>query len=194
MLKRLRIRGQVTPKILMDLYPCYKDGRLKTRDDLVDALRLHDKISHQQIETAWSESVQELTIENRNKDEVIAYMKAELEALESEKAAVARESGESKIAYPSEIKILKQVLLNQQYRNSPIPHTILVFEDGSTKQMKISTWDASDAVTQKAQSLIGQPVITTCWGPIYEPGKWSRMGYFKNIYLASSVGESTTNT
>jgi len=194
LLKRLRIRGQVTPQILMDLNPSYDDGLLKTRDDLVIALRYHDEISRQQVEAALNESVEQLTIENRAKDELIAQMKAEREAMENEKAAAARESGESKIAYPSEVKILKQVLVNQQYRNSPIPHTILVFEDGSTKQMKVSTWDPNDAVTQKAQTLIGQPVITTCWDPVYEPGKWSRMGYFKNIYLASSVDESAVST
>lgn len=187
LLKRLRIRGLVTPRVLMDLHPSYDCGKLKTRDDLIVALRLHDEISKQKSEEALKESNEQLTIENRAKDELIAQMEAEKVAMEAEKRSVAEAPGQPQSTIQSEVKILVDVLPNQKFQNSPVPHTILVFDDGSTKQMKTSTWDPNDAVTQKAISLKGQPVVTTCWDPISDPGRWSRLGYFKNIYLASSV-------
>ena len=47
--------------------------------------------------------------------------------------------------------------------------------------MKISTWDKSGKVEEKAKTLINKRVRTTCWDPI-GTDKWSSMGYFKNIY------------
>jgi len=59
--------------------------------------------------------------------------------------------------------------------------TRLTFENGSHKYMKLSTWDQSGQVTEKAKTLIGKHVTTTCWNPV-GTFKWTDMGYFKNIY------------
>ena len=61
-------------------------------------------------------------------------------------------------------------------------NTVLTFEDGSQKSIKVSTFDRNLSVTEKAKSLLGKKVVTTCWDPINEPGKWSSLGYFRNIY------------
>ena len=60
--------------------------------------------------------------------------------------------------------------------------TVLVFEDGTERHMKTSTFDREGLVTKKAKELVGSRVKTTCWDPIGSPGKWSRQGYFRNIY------------
>jgi hypothetical protein len=59
--------------------------------------------------------------------------------------------------------------------------TRLTFESGIHKYMKLSTWDQSGEVTEKAKTLIDKNVTTTCWDPLGTT-KWSDMGYFKNIY------------
>ena len=57
----------------------------------------------------------------------------------------------------------------------------LTFESGIHKYMKLSTWDQSGEVTEKAKTLIDKNVTTTCWDPLGTT-MWSDMGYFKNIY------------
>ena len=59
--------------------------------------------------------------------------------------------------------------------------TRLTFEDGTHKYMKLSTWDQSGQVTEKAKTLLNNNVTTSCWDPVGST-KWSDMGYFKNIY------------
>ena len=59
--------------------------------------------------------------------------------------------------------------------------TRLIFEDSTHKYMKLSTWDQSGEVTDKAKTLISKNVTTTCWDPLGST-MWSDMGYFKNIY------------
>lgn len=62
--------------------------------------------------------------------------------------------------------------------------TVLVFEDGTERHMKTATFDRDGLITKKAKELVGSRVKTTCWDPIGSPGKWSRQGYFRNIYEA----------
>lgn len=62
--------------------------------------------------------------------------------------------------------------------------TVLVFADGTSRHMKTATFDRDMAVTKKAKELMGSRVRTTCWDPVGSPGKWSRQGYFRNIYEA----------
>lgn len=80
----------------------------------------------------------------------------------------------------SKFQILNSVETNIMIANSL--NTVLRFEDGSQKTMKVATWDKDLSITKKAQSLIGRKVTTTCWDPISEPGKWSKRDYFRNIY------------
>lgn len=68
------------------------------------------------------------------------------------------------------------------YRGSAC--TELVMGDGSRLYMKTNRFDPQGKVTEKAKTLVMQRVRTTCWDPHNEPGKWSRQGYFRNIYLA----------
>lgn len=60
--------------------------------------------------------------------------------------------------------------------------TVLVFADGTKRSMKTATFDRDKTITEKAKTLIDKRVRTTCWDPISEPGKWSRRGYFRNIF------------
>lgn len=61
-------------------------------------------------------------------------------------------------------------------------NTILNLEDGTKRYIKVSTFDNDGKITKKAQSLIGKKVKITAWDPINDPGKWSKQGYFRNIY------------
>jgi hypothetical protein len=54
--------------------------------------------------------------------------------------------------------------------------------DGTQRHMKTTTFDRDGSITRKAKELVGSRVRTTCWDPIGSPGKWSRQGYFRNIY------------
>lgn len=60
--------------------------------------------------------------------------------------------------------------------------TVLTFGDGTKRSMKTISFDKDKSITAKAKTLINKRVRTTCWDPIDEPGKWSRRGYFRNIF------------
>lgn len=77
--------------------------------------------------------------------------------------------------------------------------TELVFSNGSKKYMKTAMFDKDLRVTEKAESLVGKVVKTTCWDPVSEPGKWSNQGYFGGIYEMDGVahagdGKSVSNS
>ena len=71
---------------------------------------------------------------------------------------------------------------NQIVRGSAC--TVLVMGDGSQRHMKTSTFDPDGAITQKAKTLVGSKIRTTCWDPKGSPGRWSSQGYFRNVYSA----------
>jgi uracil-DNA glycosylase len=81
------------------------------------------------------------------------------------------------------MKILEAVNTEVNYRGSSC--TELVMDDGTRLYMKTATFDKDLSITAKAKSLIGKKVKTSCWDPIGEFGKWSRQGYFRNIYELS---------
>jgi len=62
--------------------------------------------------------------------------------------------------------------------------TVLVMGDGSQRHMKTSTFDPDGVITQKAKTLVGTRVRTSCWDPKGNPGRWSSQGYFRDIYAA----------
>ena len=108
----------------------------------------------------------------------------EIERLEKENAKLAEEIkiGKSK---GSQVNVEKPMVLvnvetNVHYRGSY--NTILILEDGTKRYIKVSTFDKDLQVTKKAQSLIGKKIKLTSWDPVNEPGKWSKQGYFRNIY------------
>jgi hypothetical protein len=189
LLSRLRKRGQVDPRMLIDLFPSYDSGFLKSRDDLVVALREHDKLSpklnFEKIQNDLEESISNnelLKNENVEFRDLVKQLERDKAQRESEKIQA---SAKSQVPTPSNSSVLIRVIENKQINNSQC--TVLLFSDGSQKQMKMATWDASRTVTQKALSLVGRRVFTTCWDPKNEPGKWSNMGYFKNIYIATEI-------
>ena len=42
MIKHLQMKGQITPEVLIDLYPSYDSGKIVSKDDLIIALRVQD--------------------------------------------------------------------------------------------------------------------------------------------------------
>ena len=189
LLVRLRKLNQVTPQMLMELYPSYEEGALKTRDDLIVGLRAYDQVNADQTQKALDESINNNDLLQNQIIELGDYAK-QLEEdnvlLRTEKASA---SLKSQVPTPSEASILVNVIENELYNNSPC--TVLVFADGSRKQMKVGTFDTNNEVTKKAKSLVGRRVFTTCWDPKHDPGKWSQMGYFKNIYVTTELEELT---
>lgn len=104
-------------------------------------------------------------------------LEAEVKKLEKERA---RASARGETVIEEKAKVLASVETDVLLGGNA--NTVLIFEDGSRKTMKVITWDKDLAVTRKAKSLIGRRVTTTCWDPISEPGKWSKRDYFRNIY------------
>jgi hypothetical protein len=101
-----------------------------------------------------------------------ATFKTETETAENEKS----------VAILSEPDALVSIKENQIVRGSAC--TVLVMGDGSQRHMKTSTFDPDGAITQKAKTLVGSRIRTTCWDPKGSPGRWSSQGYFRNIYVA----------
>ena len=86
-------------------------------------------------------------------------------------------------------KILEAV--NTEVNNRGSLCTELVMEDGTRLYMKTATFDKDLNITAKAKSLLGRKVKTSCWDPIGETGKWTRQGYFRNIYEVSKFDDLT---
>lgn len=63
--------------------------------------------------------------------------------------------------------------------------TELIFDDGDVRWMKIETFDIDGKITRKAVTLLNCNVYVTSWDPMNEPLKWTRLGYFRNIYKAN---------
>jgi hypothetical protein len=101
-----------------------------------------------------------------------AAFRAEAQTTESEKS----------VAFLSEPDALVTIKENEMVRGSSC--TVLVMGDGSQRHMKTATFDPDGAITQKAKTLVGSRIRTTCWDPKGSPGRWSAQGYFRNIFVA----------
>lgn len=80
-------------------------------------------------------------------------------------------------------KILRKI--NEQVLHKNSICTKLIFDDGDVRWIKVETFDVDGAVTRKATTLLNCLVYITSWDPIEEPLKWTKLGYFRNIYRAS---------
>lgn len=205
----LRQRGVLTPQTLLSLHPLYVDGRLSTSADLVEQLAKllsteKIKVMNAELENASiraeqalaalelattratkaenialeaSYIVDELEAKNGSLASQIEILETELQQYRAEQKEAAMESSEATLSSPD---VLIEVKERQMYRGSSC--TILVFEGGALRHMKTSTFDRTGSVTNKAKSLLGRRVRTSCWDPIGQPGKWSNQGYFRNVY------------
>lgn len=124
------------------------------------------------------EVVEDLTEKNQRLDEENRLLKLrEHQRFEEEKLRASEERSIATLAAPD---ILMSVEENVFFKGSRC--TILTFGDKSSRHMKTATFDPGGQITAKAQTLVGKRVRTVCWDPITEPGKWSRQGYFRNVF------------
>lgn len=116
--------------------------------------------------------------DNQAKDEEIRLLK------ERETKRYAQEETQAQAqqstATLSTLDTLVRVDENVSHRGSNC--TVITLGDGSKRYLKKVTFDPSGVVTARVKSMLHKRVRTTCWDPIQEPGKWSRQGYFRNIY------------
>ena len=126
---------------------------------------------------AERQRVANLEEEKKQLEDEKKQLEEEVKRLEEEKA---RASATDEEVIADLAKVLESVETDVMLGGNA--NTVLTFEDGSTKIMKVVTWDKDLAVTRKAKSLVGRRVTTTCWDPVSEPGRWSKNGYFRNIY------------
>jgi hypothetical protein len=143
----------------------------KVRDSLYDKIRGEILADLEKSNTADANEISE---EIRAR---ILDIKSDRKLQEYEKTS-AEKSGSDFVRIVKESNILTNVD-SVEFHSSPCIR--LTFDDDSHKYMKISTWDKSGEVEEKAKTLINKRVRTTCWDPSGTK-KWSNMGYFKNIY------------
>lgn len=201
-IRALRKSGILTSNKLLEFHSLYLQGKITQHADIVALLA--ENLSKEKLEklnaiaaTAVEDAaraIQErdtaiaLLKESRNEIEVknaeIIELKEELELANSEKIKYQSEAEAAKannqIAALSPATLLLEVKEKQLYRGSVC--TLLVMGDNSQRHMKISTFDPNYSITEKAKTLIGKKVRTTCWNPVNEPEKWTKQGYFRNIY------------
>ncbi|MDC0433153.1 hypothetical protein OAL88_00550 [bacterium] len=208
LMKRLRKAGDLTPEILIELHPRYLSGELSTMEALFSALvekgsvlqrsraqldsiksELREEyeneikfvrdIANQAVEGLKAEEARgiEKDAENSQLKEQLGLLKAEFERYKIEDSTA---NSRSETATLSEEGLLIKVNFDVLYQGSPC--TELVLGDQVKKYMKVSTFDPKLEISRKAKSLEGKKVKTTCWDPVNQPGKWSRQGYFRNVY------------
>lgn len=201
-IRALRKAGKLTPEDLLKFHPLYLEGKITKHADLVELLAKNlsqEKIEELNIVAIAAESKAMQAIKERDealqllekshhqiheKNSEIIDLKEKLELEQSEKIKYQKEAeaarGAQHIATLSSPTKLIDVKEKQMYLGSIC--TLLLMGDGSQKHMKISTFDPTYSITEKAKNLIGKNVRTTCWDPINYPGKWTEQGYFRNIY------------
>lgn len=205
----LRRKGIIDPHDLLYLHPLYVNGKVSNAAELVEQLALllsDERVSlmkdeaiaankradeaitalHAAIKRAeHAESValeatyvvDDLELQNQNLNTRVNELEVELERYKEEQKVAAVNGSEATLSKPD---LLVEVRENQLFKGSLC--TILLLSDGTQRHMKTSTFDQTGEVTEKAKKLIGRRVRTTCWDPMGQPGKWSRQGYFRNIY------------
>jgi len=207
----LRLRGFLTPQTLLELHPLYLAGKLRTSADLIE--QLAHKMSIQQttsmqrvVDEALAKADAAIAERDRamhraSQAEAVAReasfvvddlqnqnqaLKSRVDELEAEHRRYQREEADAQLdgkrASLSAPDTLVDVLVDQMHRNSSC--TILVMGDGSRRHMKTATFDRDGRVTSKAKGLIGRRIQISCWDPVDQPGRWSREGYFRNVYAA----------
>ena len=126
-------------------------------------------------------AVEGLEVERSKQQTKIDQLEARIKAGEAryqiEVAAAKQDSSVATLSAPDTlIEVNERVMIRGSFC------TVLVLADGTRRHMKTATFDKDGAVTKKAKELVGSRVRTTCWDPVGSPGKWSRQGYFRNIY------------
>jgi len=126
-------------------------------------------------------AVEGLEVESTKQKEQIIQLEERIKEGETryqmESLAAGRDSSVATLSTPDTLVAVNEKVL---VRGSAC--TVLVLADGTQRHMKTATFDRDGSITKKAKELVGSRVRTTCWDPIGSPGKWSRQGYFRNIY------------
>lgn len=125
--------------------------------------------------------VEGLEVERTHQQSKIVQLEARIKEGEAryqvEAAAAKKDSSVATLSAPDTLMEVNEKVM---IRGSLC--TVLVLADGTRRHMKTSTFDRDGSVTKKAKELVGSRVRTTCWDPVSSAGKWSRQGYFRNIY------------
>jgi len=186
-LRKLRKDKHIDSKTLIKMY----ERGIKTHDEVVIFLAKHledGEIKQLSSEVATQTNkaddlkrkYRELKREIKSEKEYSASLELQLKDPESYNAEVQNANNEGSHPNLSDELILDKVL--EDVMIGPSSCTQLVMTNGKVFNMKTSTFDPNRVITEKAKTLIGKKVTISCWDPIYEPGKWSSKGYFRNIY------------
>ena len=186
-LRILREDGDIGTKTLIQMF----DIGIKEHVEVVRFLskqigeekfqKISSKLANQEnINDDLKRENRELKRENKSEKEYSASLELKIKDLESYNAEVQNANNEGSHPNLSDELILDKVL--EDVMIGPSSCTQLVMTNGKVFNMKTSTFDPNRVITEKAKTLIGKKVTISCWDPIYEPGKWSSKGYFRNIY------------
>ena len=185
-------------------HDCYKKNPIITAGELMerDLTDQAIKMMKEQEKALTASIKNEMLTEIRNEvlsgfkqpntpdtREVVDDIKNKIENVDIEKKL---QKDETQMTEESGKKLVKIVLSDILVSVDSVPYngyeeglgnlcTRLTFENGTHKYMKLSTWDQSGELSEKAKTLIDKNVTTTCWDPI-GTAKWSERGYFSNIY------------
>lgn len=203
LLTGLRKEGKLTPYDFLKLHPKYLSGEANTFFKLSQEIhKLSDiSLTNNEIKKIIDDADKKAKIDfeeiQRLKEiakealelvdiaeQTIKFKEDEIKRLEDENVRLTDEIkiGQSKGSKVIVEKPLSLVSVETDVMHRGSMNTILNLEDGTKRYIKVSTFDNDGKITKKAQSLIGKKVKITAWDPINDPGKWSKQGYFRNIY------------
>lgn len=207
-----RMHDWLTPEYVADvLYKLYRDGKLSRVEQINEHIRERDRaplIRERDSALREAERVRTVALEAIDAMEDSARKVSELEVQNRELEAQNREwekketlrqkreaaeaRAQNHVVSLSQADTLVDVREGCLHRGSSC--TVLVMGDGTQRYMKTDTFDRDGMVTAKAKGLIGRRIRISCWDPVNEPGKWTRQGYFRNVYgvdlpeLSEAVG------
>ena len=184
-IKSLRVSKVLSSQDLINFHPLYMTRQLTTHADLIKILT--EKKSSEEITKIQSiadEAIQRYESKiNKLNDELIKLklinteIQKELDEFKIQEN-IANSEGNTQTLRKAGYLI--DVLENRMRGRSSC--TVLVMDDGTKLYMKTSSFDKDLKVTAKAKLLRGRKVMTSCWDPIGNPGKFSNKDYFRNLY------------
>jgi len=167
-IKMLRLKGAVSPEWLLENHRLYASGVLRSHADLV--FLLASKVGKEEAEV--------LRAHIKSQEDRIKRL---LQSMKDGHKEIAQADTEKSSVTIVARGVLKKVVENVVHKGSYC--TAIDLDDGTRLFMKTATFDKTGEITRKAHSLVGEKVRVVCWDPKNAPGKWSSLGYFRNLYL-----------
>jgi hypothetical protein len=175
LMKNLRKDKLIDADWLKSKHYLYLNGTISKSSDILDILiQENAEIHRDKYEVLVDDLQTQISKEKSRADEA---EKKYNDLFEKEQMKASKSGNRAVATVPEKLVEVKE---NTLHNNSLC--TVLVMESGTKWYMKTSMFDQNLLVTRKAKTLINKSIRVTSWDPLRQPGRWSSLNYFRNVY------------